>query len=62
MGYGFGVAVKGYELYYIGFRAGEYMHYRAHVPCLQTFFVYVICQYDSVVLSECHVVTSSGKR
>ena len=37
------VPVKGEKLHDIGILAGIYMHYCANVPCLQAFFVYIVC-------------------
>ena len=60
MCYRFGVAVECKEFYDIRFRTREYVYYCADVPCLQTFFVYVVCQYYSVVFLVSHVHSQSS--
>lgn len=55
MDYCLGIAIEGHELDDIGFCTREYMHYCADVPCLQSFFVYIVCQNDSIMFLECHL-------
>ena len=55
MDYCFGVAVKGQELYDVGFSAGVYVYNCTYIPRLQTFLANVVSQDDSVVFLVNHV-------